>query len=130
MQNIKGVTCDSRKVKNGYIFVAIQGLSDNGNEYIADAIDKGAALIVTDEYQKNLNIDIPLLIVDDAREYFSQLAADFYKNPSKDLKIIGTTGTNGKTTTTHLIYNMLNFQKHKSGLIGTVKVDTGKKIKK
>ncbi len=131
MKKIKGISCDSRKIKNGYIFVAIQGLKDDGNNYINDAINNGAQLIITDQKHKNLqDIKVPVLIVDNSRKYLAKLTADFYNNPSQKLNIIGVTGTNGKTTTTHLIYNLLNEQKKQSGIIGTVNVDNGNKLKK
>ena len=131
MKKIKGISCDSRKINNGYIFVAIQGLKDDGNNYINEAINNGAQLIITDQQHKNLqDIKVPVLIVDNARKYLAKLTADFYNNPSQKLNIIGVTGTNGKTTTTHLIYNLLNEQKKQAGIIGTVSVDNGNKLKK
>ncbi|MFW6269578.1 MAG: Mur ligase family protein [Bacillota bacterium] len=126
---ITGITCDSRKVKKGNIFVAIKGRKKDGNNYIKEAIKKGAAVVITDKKIKK-NTSIPIIRVKDAREYLGKLAAGFYQHPSKQIKVIGVTGTNGKTTTTHLIYNLLNIKEKKCGLIGTVKVDTGKKTKK
>ena len=129
MKKIKGITCDSRKVKNGYIFVAIKGLNKDGNHYITEAINNGAKLIITDnEFTKENKI--PVLVVDNARKYLAKLTADFYQNPSQQIKVIGVTGTNGKTTTTHLIYHLLNSQKKQAGIIGTVDVDTGRQRKK
>lgn len=131
MGKIKGITCDSRKVKPGYIFVAIKGIHQDGNNYINDAINNGAKLIVTDKKHKAAQkTRVPTLLVDNSRIYLAKLTADFYKNPSHNLKVIGVTGTNGKTTTTHLIYNLLNHRKKQTGIIGTVKVDTGEKTKK
>ncbi|MFW5991880.1 MAG: Mur ligase family protein [Halanaerobiaceae bacterium] len=136
--SIKGITCDSRKVKPGYAFVAIRGFKEDGNNYILNAIDRGASVVFTDKnITENIpNKDIPIIKVKDARSYLGYLAASYYEHPSKKLKLIGTTGTNGKTTTTHLIYHLLNYYsknnkntpKKISGLIGTVNVDTGKEI--
>lgn len=124
----KGITCDSRKVKKGYAFVAISGFNEDGNKFIDDAIKRGASIIFT---EKDINKDtkIPIVKVEDARAFLGELASQFYKKPSEKLELIGVTGTNGKTTTSHLIYHLLNYANKKTGLIGTVKVDTGKNIK-
>lgn len=123
-----GVTCDSRQVKPGYAFVAIAGFHQDGNKYIDDAINNGAQIIFTEKELK-IQQDIPVVKVKDTRSLLGNLAARFYGYPSLQLNLIGVTGTNGKTTTTHMIYQLLNFKtdQKKSGLIGTVKVDTGKR---
>jgi UDP-N-acetylmuramoyl-L-alanyl-D-glutamate--2,6-diaminopimelate ligase len=128
IENITGITCDSRKVKPGYIFVAIKGLKDDGNNYVKEAIGNGASLIITD--QSISRTKLPVMHVDDARKSLGKLAAKLYNKPDKKINVIGVTGTNGKTTTTHLIYNLLNSTKKQSGLIGTINVDTGEKISK
>ena len=133
---ISGVTCDSRQVKPGYAFVAINGFQTDGNRYIAEAIQKGARVIFTEKIDNNLNTHnsgIPIIQVDDAREHLAYLAARHYNYPSSKLELIGITGTNGKTTSTHLLYHLLNHskinkEKPVAGLIGTVNVDTGKRI--
>jgi len=118
---IKGITCDSRKVKEGYAFVALKGEKTNGHFYINDAIQKGASVIYTE-----CNIDyvesdkVIFKKVDNARMVLSQLCHEFYGFPTEKMKIIGVTGTNGKTTTTHLIYNVLRDQGVSVGLIGTL----------
>ncbi|MGM0410409.1 MAG: Mur ligase family protein [Bacillota bacterium] len=131
MEKIKGISSDSRNVKDGYIFVAINGLKKDGNNYINEAISNGANLIISDKKSiKSNRYDIPVLMVEDAREYLAKIIADFYHNPSHKLKLIGVTGTNGKTTITHLIYNLLNYKKKNTGIIGTIKVDTKKNLHK
>ncbi|MFW6389603.1 MAG: Mur ligase family protein, partial [Halanaerobiales bacterium] len=122
-----GITCDSRKVKPGYAFIAITGFKEDGNKYIWEAIEKGASVIFT-EKEINLKSSIPIIKVDNTRTLLGELSAEYYNHPSHNLQLIGITGTNGKTTTTHLIYNLLNANTQKSGLIGTVKVDNGSQI--
>ncbi|MFW6390099.1 MAG: Mur ligase family protein, partial [Halanaerobiales bacterium] len=134
LEKYTGITCDSRKVKEGYAFIAIQGFERDGNQYINEAIKNGASVIFTDQVVKNngLNNNVPIIKVDNARTHLGKLAAEFYNHPSKKLELIGITGTNGKTTTTHLIYHLLNYsnmrnsgKNQKAGLIGTVQVDNG-----
>ncbi len=124
---LKGITCDSRKVKPGYAFIAITGFKEDGNKYIKEAIAKGASVIFTEKPIESKNI--PIIQVDDSRAVLGRLAAEFYNMPAEKINLIGVTGTNGKTTTTHLIYDLLNYRKKQCGLIGTVKVDTGEKTK-
>src|SRR5690554_1728824 len=94
--NFRGVTADSRSVQSDYVFVAIHGENEDGNKFIQDAINKGAKLIITekdiDQYQ------IPYLKVDDARRALANMNALFYSSPQNNIKLIGVTGTNGKTT--------------------------------
>jgi len=123
----RGITCDSRKVKPGYAFFAITGFKEDGNEYIAEAIDKGASVIFTEKSIESSKI--PIIQIDDSRKMMGKLAAEFYGLPAEKINLIGVTGTNGKTTTTHLIYDLLNYKEKQCGLIGTVKVDTGNNIK-
>ncbi len=113
---ITGVECDSRLVKEGGIFVAIRGYETDGNRFIASAVENGAAVIITDseEYAGKSRI-----LVKDARRALALSAKNFYKNPTRDMKVIGVTGTNGKTTVTYLIKHCLELSGHKCGLIGT-----------
>lgn len=123
-KNINGVTCDSREVKPGYAFVAIQGLKQDGHDYIQDALDRGASYIIT-EKPVNLPDDVPVEQVPDGRIALAQLAALIYDNPSDKLITIGVTGTNGKTTSTFLLHHLFNHNGVDCGLIGTVDIDTG-----
>ncbi|WP_202711361.1 Mur ligase family protein [Sporosalibacterium faouarense] len=116
--SIKGITCDSRKVKNGYAFVAIKGEKEDGNDYIDKAIENGAELIYT---EKKINKkSVPIIEVENSRIKLSELLNEFYDYPSEKLKLIGVTGTNGKTTTTHIIENILGNSGYKTGIIGTL----------
>lgn len=117
---IKGVTCDSRKIKRGYAFVAIKGEEKDGNDFIDEAIGKGASIIFTENDIVRENVLIKK--VENARQTLGNLCNAFYDYPSEKLKIIGVTGTNGKTTTTHLIYHMLKSYGISTGLIGTLNI--------
>ncbi|AKL94310.1 UDP-N-acetylmuramoyl-L-alanyl-D-glutamate--2,6-diaminopimelate ligase MurE [Clostridium aceticum] len=117
---VKGVTCDSRKVKKGYAFVAIKGETRDGNDFIEEAVKKGASIIFT---EKNIRIkNIVVKQVENARKTLGDLCNNFYDYPTEKLKVIGVTGTNGKTTTTHLIYQMLKEHGIAVGLIGTLDI--------
>ena len=120
--DITSVTCDSRIVTAGTLFVAIKGFQTDGHKYIKDVINKGAAaLLIEDTYADTVtNISVPVLMVSDSREAISRIAINYYGTPSRDLKIIGVTGTNGKTTTTHLIKSIMEESGYKTGLIGTI----------
>ena len=129
IRNFSGITDDSRKVKKNYIFIAVKGIRNDGHDFISDAVKKGAGLVVG---EKEIKLNIPYLKVPDSREALGQVAAYFYGNPSNRLKVIGATGTDGKTTTANLIYFMLETAGKKAGLISTLgakigneEVDTG-----
>ncbi len=122
---VTGISFDSRKVKPGEVFVAIQGLETNGNVYQKQALEAGAAAIVSDA-QQTLH-SIPFIQVKNARIALARLASVFYGHPEKDLKIIGVTGTNGKTTTTYLIKAILEAAGRSTGLLGTIEYFVGHK---
>lgn len=121
----KGIACDSRDVKPGFIFVAIRGRVQDGNTYIPDAQKRGAIAIVTDHPAPPPQPQIPTFVVADARRALAGLAAQFYRHPSRDLNVIGVTGTNGKTTITWMLEHIFTQAGLKCGSIGTVKVNTG-----
>lgn len=114
---ITGVEYDSRRVKKGSLFVCIKGFKTNGHQYIKAAIENGAAaVIITDDTEVE---GAEVIKVKNARTALAKAACTFYNNPSHRLKIIGVTGTNGKTTVTHLIKGILELLGKKTGLIGT-----------
>lgn len=121
---IKSIENDSRKVKKNSLFFAIKGFSVDGVDFIDDAIKNGAiAVLVEDGVDlKKLKIkdDVTIIVVPDARKAMAICACNFYKNPSKKLKLIGVTGTKGKTTTTFMVKEILEKQGYKVGLIGTI----------
>ncbi len=118
------VTSDSRLVKKGSLFVCIKGASFDGHNVAKEMIENGAAGVVC---ERDLGIENQIL-VDDTRKAYSLICANFFGNPSKKLKIVGITGTNGKTTTTFLIKQILENAGKKVGLIGTVQNMIGDEI--
>lgn len=122
--DIKGIESNSKEVKEGYLFVAIKGFSTDGHQFVESAIENGAIAVILQEGcdLKSLNIpdDITILMVKDTREALAICSSNFYGNPSAKLKLIGVTGTKGKTTTTFMIKELLEKAGKKVGLIGTI----------
>lgn len=129
--DISGISNDSRKIKSGYLFAARKGFNVNSNIYIEEAISKGAAAILTDDpkFIENFNgKGITFIVAEDALKAYAVISKDFFNNAADKLKIIGVTGTNGKTTTTFLIKSILAESGNKVGLIGTIDYETGNGI--
>ena len=103
-------------------FVAIKGTVANGHKFINDVIDKGVKAIICEEVPEKRTTDVTYIVVDDANKALAISASNFYDNPSNKLKLIGVTGTNGKTTIVTLLYNLFKKAGHKAGLLSTVKV--------
>lgn len=118
--DIKGIYYDSTDVKNNSLFLAIKGYKQDGHKYILDAIKKGALVIVYEEDIDFYYEGITYIRVDNCRLNLSIISRNFYKDPSSKLKVIGVTGTNGKTSTCYMLYHILNYSGKKSGLIGTL----------
>ena len=116
--DIKGVSSNSKEIKQDYIFVCINGYSDSGSNYVAEAIANGAVAVVADSTVYN-DRKTTVIKVADARKALSVLCANFNSHPAEKLKLIGITGTNGKTGTTYLLKNILEKAGYKVGLIGT-----------
>ena len=120
---IGGVTADSRRVQKDDLFVAISGFTSDGNRFIPMAMDKGAAVVVT---AKKPEIDVPYVLVPSDRKALAQCAAALYGHPSKSMTMIGITGTNGKTSVTWLLKQVLEHTLGaKVGLIGTMENHIG-----
>ena len=119
-----GVSCDSRHLQAGSVFVALEGLHEDGLAFAPEAILKGAVAIVAERAPDQFS-DVPWVIVPDARLALAFLAAKFYGDPSHSLQVIGTTGTNGKTTTTWLVQAICEAAGLRCGLVSTVAYRAG-----
>lgn len=122
---IDGIAYDSRKVAEGYVFVAIKGYSQDGHEYIRTAIRQGAVVIIHEAHDgiplyKADYGNVVFIQVEDSRKALAVVSSTFYDNPSSDLLLIGVTGTNGKTSITHMLANMYEARNEKTGVIGTI----------
>jgi UDP-N-acetylmuramoyl-L-alanyl-D-glutamate--2,6-diaminopimelate ligase len=118
---------DSRKVGLNDIFVAIKGTDSDGHDYIKSAVDKGAIAIVCESFPEIKINGVTYIKVNDTREALAYMASNYYDNPSSKLKLIGVTGTNGKTTVTSLLYQLFQKLGYATGLISTVKILVDKK---
>lgn len=123
---ITGISIDSRAVKPGHLFVAMKGGSADGHDYIPKAIDNGAVAVVGERDSSGLSV--PYIRLDHPRRALSWIAAAFYDWPGRHLTVIGVTGTDGKTTTTNLIYQILLAAGRKAGMISTVNAVIGKEV--
>ena len=131
---ISGVESNSKNVKRGDLFVAIKGYMSDGHEFIEEAIKQGAMAVMIEEGCDLKKFKIPeeivIIMAQDTREGLAILASNFYGNPSKKFKLIGVTGTKGKTTTTYMIKEIFEKSGKKVGLIGTIATYiNGEKIK-
>ncbi len=124
---IKGIAYDSRQVEPGFLFVAVKGLNADGHEYISQAVEQGAAAIVM-QREVNISPGVAWILAADTRHALALLSTRFYGCPSSRMKMIGVTGTNGKTTTTNLLAAVLNVSGQKTGLIGTIHNRIGSRI--
>jgi len=115
---IEQITPDSRKVKNGTLFVAYSGVTLDGHDFINQAIGSGAVVVVG---EKDLKLSVPYFRAANGRLAWAKMVANSYDNPEKKLTIIGVTGTDGKTTTTNLIYQMLLSAGVKAAMVSTIK---------
>lgn len=117
---IVSLTYDSRSVERGALFFAVRGTQSDGHNYIASAIERGATAIVCEQLPQQLNDAVCYVVVEDSNIAMAHIASTFYDNPSKELRLVGVTGTNGKTTTATLLYDMFMAMGYKAGLISTV----------
>ncbi len=118
-KEITGIQIDSRLIGEGQLFVAIRGTQVDGHKYIGKAIEKGATAILCEEMPEPID-GVTYIVVSSTEDVVGKVATTFYGNPSKKLKLVGVTGTNGKTTIATLLYNMFREMGHKCGLLSTV----------
>jgi len=122
-REISSITYDSRKVKPGTLFVAISGMQTDGHEFIPQAIENGAVAILSNGRSPKTKT-VPILQVKDPRLAMSQISAQFYGNPSEKMNIVGITGTNGKTSITHILHHILQTSGAACGTLGTLGFQT------
>ena len=116
---IKGIAYDSRNVEQGYVFVCISGFKTDGHNYVAEAVNKGAVAVII-ERDMEINQNIAVIKISDTRIALALMSAAYFGYPAENIKLIGVTGTNGKTTTTYLIKSILENAGFNIALIGTI----------
>ena len=119
---IKGFSADSKKVKPGYLYICIRGEKEDGHRFAGEAINNGALMILSEQ---SLKLPVPVAVVADTRHFLSYFADCYYGQPSRRLKVTGITGTNGKTTTVHYLYQIYQSAGLRAAMMGTVGVRAG-----
>ncbi|WP_300569961.1 UDP-N-acetylmuramoyl-L-alanyl-D-glutamate--2,6-diaminopimelate ligase [Flavobacterium sp.] len=120
--DVNNIHFDSRKIESNDVFVAIRGTVSNGHDFIEKAISLGASVVICDVLPADLLSQITYVKVKDTNAALAHLAANFYDNPSQKIKLVGITGTNGKTTIASLLYQLFQKAGYKVGLLSTVKI--------
>ncbi len=118
---IRHISFDSRKVENNDLFIAVRGTLVDGHDYIEQAIQQGASVIVCEEIPGKIAEEVTYIKVKNSAEALGQIASNYFNNPSQKLKLIGITGTNGKTTTATLLHELFTTLGYKSGLLSTIR---------
>jgi UDP-N-acetylmuramoyl-L-alanyl-D-glutamate--2,6-diaminopimelate ligase len=122
-REVRGIVFDSHEVKPGFIFVAFPGINSDGHDYIDEAMEQGSVAVVGSRAE--VKIPVPYIRVENPRQAIAHLAASFYGHPARKLMVIGVTGTDGKTTTSNLIFQILLAAGLKAGVITTVNAQIG-----
>ena len=117
--DVTGVAYDSRSVSRGQLFVALKGLHAGGTTFAREAIERGAAAVVSEQEAPG-GVRVPWTTVEDARLALAILSTTFYRNPSSEMRVVGITGTNGKTTTAYLVASIFDATRTRCGILGTV----------
>jgi UDP-N-acetylmuramoyl-L-alanyl-D-glutamate--2,6-diaminopimelate ligase len=123
---VSSIAFDSRKVERNGLFIAVKGTQNDGHKFISQTISSGAIAIVCEELPKEKNKSVVYIKVSDSESALGIIASNFYENPSEKLKLVGVTGTNGKTTTATLLHNLFLALGYNAGLISTVVYKIGK----
>lgn len=118
--DVKGICFDSRKVQPGFLFAAVKGTLSDGHQFIPKALELGASVIVCEKLPERVKEDATYVTVKDSAAALGIIASNYYGNPSDKIKLVGVTGTNGKTTTVTLLYQLFSRMGKKVGLISTV----------
>lgn len=119
-ESVAAVEADSRKIKSDYLFVAVRGSQVDGHQYIDKAVELGATVVVCEDIPASCASNVAYVQVGNSAEALGRLASQWYGNPSNELTLVGVTGTNGKTTTATLLYEMFRLFGYKVGLLSTV----------
>ncbi|WP_369997227.1 UDP-N-acetylmuramoyl-L-alanyl-D-glutamate--2,6-diaminopimelate ligase [Winogradskyella sp.] len=119
---VNKIEFDSRNIKSNDVFVAISGTITDGHKYISKAINDGAIAVVCEQLPKTLVEGVAYIVVESSSKALAFMASNFYEQPSENLKLVGVTGTNGKTTVTSLLYQLFKKAGYKVGLLSTVKI--------
>ncbi|MBR1736738.1 MAG: UDP-N-acetylmuramoyl-L-alanyl-D-glutamate--2,6-diaminopimelate ligase [Firmicutes bacterium] len=126
-KNIKGLTIDSRKVKDGYLFACIDGFTVDGHKFAKMAAEKGASVILCEKDIEDIDESVTVLKAENVRKALSLISMNFYGNPMKKFRTFGITGTNGKTSSTYFMESILKEVGRKTGVIGTIEIRIGGK---
>lgn len=118
--DIKGVNIDSRLIQPGHLFIAVKGTVTDGHAYIGKAKELGAVAVVCEDIPADADSSLIYIKVENSEQVVGQIATNFYGDPTSKLKLVGVTGTNGKTTIATVLYNMFRHMGHKAGLLSTV----------
>ncbi|RZL31939.1 MAG: UDP-N-acetylmuramoyl-L-alanyl-D-glutamate--2,6-diaminopimelate ligase, partial [Pedobacter sp.] len=123
-RNVIALQSDSRAVKSNDMYIALPGTKTDGHNFIEEVVKKGCKSVLCEaewlKQQKNLNVETTYIGVKDRRKAFATISANFYGNPTKSMYMVGVTGTNGKTTSTHIIENILKEAGKNTGILGTL----------
>src|SRR5947208_15135645 len=123
---VESIAYDSRRLQRDGLFVALRGEKSDGHDFIGQAIEKGATVIVAERAEKNSRATC--VVVDNTRSVMADLSARFFNYPARKLKLAAVTGTNGKTTTTFLIKHICEKAGLRCGLLGTVRYEIGERL--
>lgn len=127
-EQVEDLQIDSRKVRKGTVFIAIKGSASDGHQFIAKAIEDGARVIICEQFPAELNDDITYVQVENSASAAAYMAHNFFGQPSEKLKLVGVTGTNGKTTIATLLYKLFTALGYTCGLLSTVQNHIGEEI--
>lgn len=119
-RQVRRVVSDSRQVEAGDLFVAVRGVAVDAHRFIPDVVERGAAVVVCEELPSSLSPEVTYVVVADSASALGHIASQYYGNPSGKLRLVGVTGTNGKTTVASLLYELVRFLGYKAGLLSTV----------